>query len=288
MWPRVVSLVLTMIVLAAAGWARPVLAQQRELLADPPRQRPVLLADPWLEVLEQLRDGVVVNDDQFERSFFSRVGGVAHARERLESRLAWEIQRIDRSYGLTPEQKRKLEVAGRGDIKRLFEDIRKHKERLHRARSDIRLYLATVQELRPSRVEPDGFFIEGSLFVKILKTTLSPAQRARYEKDRLDFYQSRVEWALASFWSGRSTLTDEQIRRFVSLMTEKTRPLKRYGPHDFDAIWLQASKLPEEKLKPIFDDVQWYIVSNLFRQLKQRERILSAEGYLPENPPAGS
>src|SRR5437868_4126499 len=123
MWRSLGSLLLAVIVLESSGLA------QRVLVA--PRQG--LLADPRGELLEQPPPEVAMTDEQFERSLFGRVGGADQARNRLESRLAWEINRIDRSYGLGPEQKRKLEVAGRGDIKRFFDDLRKKKEMLDRA-----------------------------------------------------------------------------------------------------------------------------------------------------------
>ena len=45
------------------------------------------------------------------------------ARRRLESRLKSRIEQIDRVCKLTPEQRNKLNVAGRGDIKRAFARI---------------------------------------------------------------------------------------------------------------------------------------------------------------------
>src|SRR5438045_8245908 len=126
MWRRTVSLLLAVIVLETAG-----LAQR----APSPRQG--LLADPEAEPLEQPPPGVAMTDEQFERSLFGRVGGADRARKRLESRLVWEIQRIDQIYGLGPEQKHKLEVAGQGDIKRFFDDLRKRGEMLDRARGGL-------------------------------------------------------------------------------------------------------------------------------------------------------
>ncbi|SRR5579883_2554871 len=289
MWRRAVSLLLAVIVLESAGLAQRVPSPGRGLLVDPPRQRPVLLADPGPELLVPPPPGDAMNDEPAERSLLGRVGGADKARARLEARLAWEIDRIDRTYGLGPEQKHKLEIAGRGDIKRLFDDIQKQKELLESARGDLLRYRAILREayLKPLRVDAHLLFIDGSLFVKTLKTTLNPAQRARYEKDRLDFYRGRVDWAV-SFLEKRLRLRQDQRDRFAALILAESRPLRRYGDYDFYAIVYQASQLPEGKLKPIFDEDQWRLLTGQFQDVQRMERELVAECCLPDNPPEGA
>jgi hypothetical protein len=277
MWRRVVSLSLALIVLETAAvqaqrvpWPRQELPARprRDLLALPPR-------------------GAAITDEPFKHSLFDPDGGADRARARLEARLAWEIRRIDQVYGLSPEQKHKLEVAGRGDIKRLFDDVRKQQERLESARGDVLQYRAILKGLKPLRVDAHLLFIDGSLFAKTLKTTLSPAQRARYEKDRRDFYRGRVEWAV-SFLEQRLRLSRDQCERITTLIVAESQPLRRYGESDFSAILFQASQLPEGKLRPIFDEDQWLLLAGQFQDVKRLERDLVAEGYLPENQPEGT
>jgi hypothetical protein len=80
----------------------------------------------------------------------------------------------------------------------------------------------------------------------------------------------------------RIGLNDAQRRRFATVIVERTRPLKRYGPYDFYAVLLQASRLPEDQLKPIFDERQWRRMCSQFDHVRHYEKTVVAEGYLVE------
>jgi hypothetical protein len=81
-------------------------------------------------------------------------------------------------------------------------------------------------------------------------------------------------------------LSKEQHRRFVAVIVEETRPLKRYGELDDAAVMWQASRLPVAKLKPIFDDDQWRLLGERFVRAKMLEKTLVAQGYLDMKEPA--
>src|SRR5439155_9611662 len=69
--------------------------------------------------VEQVRQ--LWTDDQFERWVFQEDGNASRARKRLDSLLAMQIENIDRTCRLTDAQKKKLQLAGRGDVKRCFD-----------------------------------------------------------------------------------------------------------------------------------------------------------------------
>ena len=58
------------------------------------------------------------NFDQLEQWVFGRFGGSGGARNKLDSSLLLRIEDLERACDLTDDQKKKLRVAGRGDIKR--------------------------------------------------------------------------------------------------------------------------------------------------------------------------
>ncbi len=109
-----------------------------------------------------------------------------------------------------------------------------------------------VRELQLFRRTITGEFPfgEGSLLAKTLKKNLVAEQCSRYNRE---FYRVRVELVVSSL-DQRLGLSREQHRRFVALIVEETPPLKRYGAYDAYAVIVQASKLPEDKLKSIFGD----------------------------------
>src|SRR5437867_3109060 len=75
-------------------------------------------AEPDEEQPAQPRPAVVPTDEVLNIWVFALPGGAVTLRSRLESSLQREVSRVDQMYGLTPEQMKKLELAGRGDIKR--------------------------------------------------------------------------------------------------------------------------------------------------------------------------
>src|SRR5262245_25863300 len=62
--------------------------------------------------------------------------GADAIRKRFEAALEQDIKRFDSRYGLTPAQKKKLELAGRLDIKRYFERVEDMKAEYKRAKGD--------------------------------------------------------------------------------------------------------------------------------------------------------
>ena len=47
-------------------------------------------------------------------------------------------------------------------------------------------------------------------------------------------------------------------------------------------VMYQASQIPEDKLKPMFDDIQWKMVNRQLAQYKQYKQYLKQTGQLPE------
>jgi hypothetical protein len=225
----------------------------------------------------------VMTDEQFERLIFGQVGGAEEARRLLESRLRERIGLVGRVYGILPEQKKKLEVAGRRDIQRLFDRVREKKEALDRAQGDFGKVQAIFLELRRDQLDPaTDRFGDGSLFAKTLWKTLNPEQRSRFGKE---FYHSRVEWVV-SFKDRSLGLSDEQHRQLVNLIVDETLPLRKYGQNDAYAVMYQASRLPEAKIRRILDEVQWQRLRNQFQQVRRFEGVLVKEGCLREQGPA--
>jgi hypothetical protein len=76
-------------------------------------------------------NGVVVRaawtDEQIEEWVFG--DNASMARRRAESRLATQILDLDRACKLTDAQKTKLQLAGRGDIKRFFDCFEEFKRK---------------------------------------------------------------------------------------------------------------------------------------------------------------
>jgi hypothetical protein len=225
---------------------------------------------------------VFMTDEQFDRWVFP-FGGAEKAAAQFKAQLSDKIRELDRMYDLTPEQKKKLQVAGNRDIQRFFDSVREKKAILDRPAENnvqLRSMVRELQMLRRS-VLAEFPFGEGSLLAKTLKKNLAAEQGSRYNKA---FYRSRVEWIVDSS-SLRLNLSREERGRFVALILEETPPLKRYGDYDAQAVIFQASKLPRAKLEPILGEAGLHQLRERFREVRPYVRGLLAEGYIDGGSP---
>lgn len=103
---------------------------------------------------------------------------------------------------LTDAQKRKLRLAGGGDIKRFFDRVETVRPKADPAPDDVQrcghLFLDRMDTARPPRA---GLFEQGSLFSKTLKTALTAGQAADLEASAVrdqDPDRSLDKWTYSS------------------------------------------------------------------------------------------
>jgi hypothetical protein len=210
-------------------------------------------------------------------------------REAWAARLTTEISRIDQSCQLAAAQKKKLELAGRADIKRAFDYVEGAARRLHAARDkpgqadEIRKELTEIQ-----RRFAEALFRDGSMFAKTIPSVLHADQLARYRAERLARrrfrHRARVDLAVEVF-SAAAGCSDEQRERLAQLLLEKTR-LPTRPDQEFLVVLGQAARLPEEQLRPIFDAAQWSAVSRLRKTLGEQLQGELRQAVLEPDDPA--
>jgi hypothetical protein len=134
-----------------------------------------------------------------DRLVFGRIA--ADGRLLLVAQLGEKIESVDRICELTDEQRRKLQLAGRGDITRLcdrVEGLRANFEDVDAAIDvDARGQLAgalTQQAEAVRRSLISGLFEQESLFAKTLKTTLTPVQSAAFEASKSNSPREDGTW----------------------------------------------------------------------------------------------
>jgi hypothetical protein len=123
---------------------------------------------------------LIVSDEVFARWVFG-MGEARDARRRLEEVLGTRVDEVEGTYQISPAQKRKLELAGRGDIKRLFDHIQEKRKELDRLEAnETKTRRFVIGELLPLRARiRQGPFGEGSIFSKTLNKMLNERQLAR-------------------------------------------------------------------------------------------------------------
>jgi hypothetical protein len=234
----------------------------------------------------------VFADENFDQWLYQDMQNAAGARGRLDAQLAMRLDDVVASCGLDDAQRQKLHLAGRGDIKRIFDRIEQLRRQFQTVKTDQNRIGEIMQAMQPIQITlRTGTFGDTSLFAKALRNTLSSEQVDRYEgadRERRRFrYQAVVE-AVVTRLDEDLVLLAEQRARLVQTLLEETRPPANFGQYDPFVVMLQAARIPEEKLRPLFDDPQWKLLKKQFDQARGMEPFLKANGFLPDSVPGSA
>ncbi len=230
-------------------------------------------------------------DQTFDQWVFGNVRTNLTPEERFDSFLALSIANVDRSFSLSESQKRKLRLAGHGDIKRFNDRLAEARAVFERHRRDQNKMGEIQQETTPlAEAFRDGLFGEGSFFAKSIGMTLNPDQVARYReaiREKKQFlYRSKVALGLAKL-DAAVGFTTEQYHRFAEVILEETTPPERpAGQFEANVMLLKIARIPEGKIRPIFDDARWKTLNQQLQQARAMEPTLQANGILDPTEPA--
>lgn len=242
---------------------------------------------------------VVANQPQFmiaEENFNMWVYGNSRdantARTRLETQFKLKIDELARVANLTDAQKKKLELAGRGDVKRFFDLVEEKRKGFKAVQNDQNKFNDFYQELRTVQLKLNsGLYGPDSFYAKTLKRTLDHDQAARFNqvlRDREQFhYRAQISQVVSNL-DNSVGLKADQRRRLLKLIEEETRPPKKSSQYDSYVVLYQLSKLPDERIKPIFsNDGQWQSFKRQMANSRNLERFLMTQGILPDEFPEG-
>lgn len=222
-----------------------------------------------------------VYQSQFERWVVTQFKTQNGPRQQLELQLAARVRRLTLQCRLTDEQARKLEVAGRGDIKRFM-------DRFESVANALKNPKSKVEELRAARGEMHSLgmpalarlFGEDSLLQKTLVGTLDPGQSAAYQKAMTERNKNRHEAVIESAVKtiqDNLGLSERQRDRLKQVLLAETRPPRKFGDApDVVLVLFQASRINDDRLKPIFDDGQWRVFQHWMSVYLDRPRAQEA------------
>jgi hypothetical protein len=228
----------------------------------------------------------VWTDEMFDQWVFQQDRDAAGARQRLDSLLALRIDEVDRASHLTEDQKQKLQLAGKGDMKRFFARYQTVKKRFQLVKQDQQKMQQIWQDINPLQMSLQaGLFNEDSLLIKSLLHTLPPEQFAHYDaidRERRGFrHRAAIEMTLAIL-EQNMPLRAAQRRELIGLLTDRTKAPRKSGQYGYYVILIQLGRVPEEKLKPLFDKMQWRVVKQQLDQVKGMEAFLRNSGQWPD------
>jgi hypothetical protein len=227
------------------------------------------------------------NPEQIDQWVFSRWGGAVATRARLDANLELRIDDLDRACSITEVQKKKLKLAGLGDIKRYYDRVEDLKRKYATSAKQGNFNNNIWQEMQPLQIElNNGIFDDDSIFVKTVKNTLSEDQAKRYEdlmrrraverrRATVELFVVQVDKALG--------LSEQERARLIELLLNETPPPGKYGQADYWYLMYQLTRLPESKIKAILDEPQWRILSRQFMQARGMAPWLKSNGLVAQN-----
>jgi hypothetical protein len=243
---------------------------------------------PQIVIPGRVVRGAQVSPEQVDQWVFNRFGGADATRDRLDANLALRIDDIERACAVTELQKKKLKLAGLGDIKRYFDRVNDLKRKYSTAAGNPNNNFNNIwTEMQPLQLELNsGLFGDDSMFVKTIKSTLGSEQAQRYDdlmqERALERGRATIEWFVVHIDKALG-LSDLQRGRLVDLLEQETPPPQRFGQADFWYLMYQMTRLPEAKLKAILDEPQWRLLSRQFMQARGMEPWLKSNGLIAQN-----
>jgi hypothetical protein len=230
----------------------------------------------------------VLTDEQFNAWL---TNGQDSALERIEAQMTVQIRSLTQICSLTPAQVQKLELAARGDIERFQARVQEVHDRLVGKTYDQNEINTVWQQIQPLQQELPLVLGPGSLFSRVMHSTLREGQRADYERAKAERdqyrYAAKVRLFVAALEQG-SPLTDKQREELVDFLLESTRRPQRFGEYDWYYVMVQASQAPAERLEEILNETQLLALRQAFQQAEPYAQMLQQQGIVPveEPPPA--
>jgi len=219
-------------------------------------------------------------DRDFNLLVYGGTENAAQLGNRLESVLDKRIEIVDQGCKLSESQKKKLYLAGRGDIKRLLDRIEGKRARLHQVKHDPRQLNQLLRELAILRTAlRSDIFGDNSLFTKILKTSLTAEQLIEYEKTEKEQWLIRHRHTvnvILGAESRRLKLSPKQTERLRALFEAEIRPVRSETSYDQSVglyIMNSLARIPDDKIRPIFTSEQWKAYSQRAETFRSRLEI---------------
>jgi hypothetical protein len=218
--------------------------------------------------------------------------GAGQPRAQLEAALLEKLEDADRDYALTADQKKKLLLAGQGDIKHFLDEAEEADRSLKRAASENDRAALNDSKRQIGRLHlrfARGLFTPGSLFAKTLPKTITREQLANHDEAVRKFeaarYKESVAISLGKLVRVLDLSTDQHQQLAELMLTERPAPRKS-GQSSHAYVMYQMSQIPKEKLQPLLQQPQWEMLDRLLRAWKDARPFLENDGFVfSDDPP---
>jgi hypothetical protein len=205
----------------------------------------------------------------FDQMVFQASGDAKRCEERMRARTELQLAELERVCGLSDVQKRKLNLAARGDLQRFLSEVgvarHKYDAKMKGAKLNDHLafnqvWMEMQQDIQPLQIRASGGLtaLPQSLFMKVLPQSLTAEQHQSYQvvvEERIRFrYAANVSTALFQL-EDITTLTENQQDALAKLLEAMPPPKStQYMTH---VILIRLGNVPPQKIQPLFTADQW-------------------------------
>jgi hypothetical protein len=99
------------------------------------------------------------------------------------------------------------------------------------------------------------------------------------QRERQRLFEAQFDSVLANWRT--LNLQDDQKRALKQFFCQEIQPPKYPSSYCYYYMVYQLAKLPEEKVRPLFDEAQWKLISKILGQAVRYEQFLISWGQLP-------
>lgn len=239
------------------------------------------------ELAVQAQQVFVNQVDQFDQWMFQGSRDRAGARSRVERRLKLQIAALEHRHQLSDAQKQKLQLAARGDITRLFDEIEELRQQFQEAQNDNNQLGRMWQKIQPLQQRlASGPFGANSVFAKVLEQTLTEEQNAAHEATRRERrayqYRAVVESAIAML-EDSVPFNEQQRSKLIELLVSKVEPPVAFGQYDYHYVLYRMSEMPEKEFKDLLDERLWEQLQAQMQQMRGLREVLVQAGAIEED-----
>ncbi|WP_068141328.1 hypothetical protein [Roseimaritima ulvae] len=217
---------------------------------------------------------------------FQTAQNEAGCRKRLAAQLGVLLDEAVRDHDLTESQQQQLQLAGRGDVKRYFDQVAIRRDRFNELRYDRQKMNEIFQDIQPLQQRLNqGLFDEQSLFHKVLQQTLTDQQRKSYQREAELRAERRavaaVRVAMVEF-EHMIPLTHEQRERLSALLLKYAPPAKIASGYLKYLMHYRMSQIDESEIDGLFDEAQHEAFKKYAQQGRGYIAFLRQQGLIDE------
>lgn len=206
-----------------------------------------------------------IGAENFDRWVFPDEGpsggwGV-RTRTRLTNLAQKKMEEVDHCCGLSEEQKKKLQLAARADISRLFDRVDAARVKFNEGRLNGVAVQTLWKDAQSVSNEVRNFqFGSGSMFRKTLPKALTIDQlvklRDQLRQQRFERHRANISQVISYLERGM-VLEKEQRAKVIDLIEIEVPANATETPYDVTLTVYRVSRIPAEKLKPLLTEDQW-------------------------------